>query len=144
MTKEALRDSALSRVNRGVAMHEQSLVAELLDLIAQQTASISPAVVLRVEVEAGRLAGVEPELLRSAFEMQAPAQLGPQCQLTIDEPAVRAICDDCRQEFVPRAWDFFCPSCQSGATRVLSGDRLILKRLVVRGDDTEPSPCNSS
>lgn len=117
-------------------MHEQSLVAELLEAIDRlrcdhpRLRDLPAAAGVEIEVLVGQLSGVEPLLLQSAFEMQAPARLGPHCRLTIQHVDTRAVCEICQHEFSPASWNFFCPSCGSGETRVVAGEGLVLHRLV--------------
>ncbi len=115
-------------------MHEHSLVVELLDAIEERLAGLlvstpERVVVERVDVQFGRLSGVEPGLLESAFEVLAPVRLGPRCQLVLDEVSLQAVCEACLHQFEPDGWNLFCPNCGSGETQIVAGDQLVLRRL---------------
>ena len=112
-------------------MHEYSIAAELIDAVMHHLAENLDVRVATVYVQVGRLSGIEPQLLLSAFELQAPPQLGPACKLILEDVPLRLVCDACGNEFQPPTWDFFCSSCHSGNTRVIAGEQLVLRRLVL-------------
>ncbi|MEZ6057609.1 MAG: hydrogenase maturation nickel metallochaperone HypA [Planctomycetaceae bacterium] len=127
-------------------MHEQSLVASLLqqaDAIRRQHAGSR---VTEVRVEVGPLSGVEPLLLVSAFEQQRQHFIGDTephsaatfqfAKLSIDHVPLSARCRSCDAEFEVADFVFRCPTCQ-GNVDVTRGDELQLVSVTV---DDENSP----
>ena len=63
-------------------MHEYSIVQALMAQVDEQARAHGAAAVHRVSLRIGELSGIEPDLLRSAFEMvalmrSAPTMLAP-------------------------------------------------------------------
>ena len=107
-------------------MHEMSLVEELLAQ-AERIAAEHRGQIEEVFVSVGPLAGVEPQLLQSAFDTLAPAG----ARLVIDEIALRVRCESCGQEFEPERLRLDCPACESGNCKVLAGDALMFQRVTL-------------
>lgn len=119
-------------------MHEYSLAECVLEEALRAADDADPKAVREVRVEWGPLSGVEPLLLRHAFDALAADRIGLDCRLVVDEAPLRARCETCREEFAPKLFDFQCPACGSTATRVTQGDGLILKSIVL--DDPRGTP----
>ncbi len=103
-------------------MHETSLVRSLLNQVEQLRAEHGGTCVTQVEVEIGPLSGVEPLLVREAFERLVQNTAFRDTDLMIQEVPLRATCVDCQAEFVLDAFRFECPNCQSTPVRVTAGD----------------------
>jgi len=109
------------------SVHEYSIVSALLDRVEVEARAHGAASVASVRVAIGAQAGLDPELLRSAFEM---ARLGTSCAGA--ELVVRAIapvwrCRVCERELAaegPRR----CTACGAPA-RLVAGDEIVLERL---------------
>ncbi len=114
-----------------ITVHEQALAAQLCDEIERQARNAGALAVRAVGVQLGPLSGVEPLLLASAFEQLAPERLGCDCRLTWEEVPLELVCRQCERHFHPPNLNLFCPDCGSGDAELLSGDSLVLKRMVV-------------
>jgi hydrogenase nickel incorporation protein HypA/HybF len=112
-------------------MHEYALAECVLDETILAANGAGPDAIREVCVEVGPLAGVEPVLLRDAFETLAADRLGRSCRLVVKEVPLRAVCESCREEFAPTLFDFACSACGSTSTRVIQGDGLILKSVIL-------------
>lgn len=133
------------------AMHEASLVESLLDQIAAHVRewgenaggaqvlpgprvspsptepSVSVASVTRVVLEIGPLSGVEPELVRLAFERLAPIRGLARAELAIEWVPLTTRCETCgaiqdREQAV-----FRCSGCGGHRVGIERGDAVILK-----------------
>ncbi|HUE69702.1 MAG TPA: hydrogenase maturation nickel metallochaperone HypA [Pirellulaceae bacterium] len=111
-------------------MHEQSLVRDLLAQV-RETAASSAGQVEEVLVAIGPLSGVEPLLVASAFEQLTQGTEMAGARLVIEETPLRLACRDCGAEFETGDIDFACPRCRSCRTRVVAGEHVILRSLVV-------------
>jgi hydrogenase nickel incorporation protein HypA/HybF len=75
------------------------------------------------------MAGVEPALVCSAFELlRAESNLGD-TTLLIEEVQLQARCKSCATEFMPCQFRFSCPHCGGADTLVVQGDALILESI---------------
>jgi hydrogenase nickel incorporation protein HypA/HybF len=113
-------------------MHEYSIVAALIDQVEREVQARN-AEVHRVHVAIGELAGVEIELLRTAYE-------------TFSE---RTLCDGAALEIRPVAAEWRCPRCDvaiargarlrcgrcGGPARLVRGDEIVLERIEMEVPD---------
>ncbi len=107
-------------------MHEMSLCYGLLsqvEAIAQQRHAKQ---VTKIIVHIGALAGVEPRLLASAFEMVKIGTIAETAELVLDTHPIRVLCQQCHTESEVSVNRLLCLQCGSWQTRVISGDELLL------------------
>jgi len=108
-------------------MHEYSIVSALLDRIEAEARSRGASSVASIRVAIGVQAGLDPDLLRSAFEL---ARAGTPCaEATLELRAIAAEwrCRACGGE-LPLAGPRRCPACGSPG-RLVAGDEIVLERL---------------
>jgi hydrogenase nickel incorporation protein HypA/HybF len=99
-------------------MHERSLILALLKHVAQIQSLHDGAAVSEIAVELGPLSGVEPELLRSAYESLAE----PGAKLVIHEVPLEVRCLACRTCNSMQTFESICPQCQSTDLQIIGGD----------------------
>jgi hydrogenase nickel incorporation protein HypA/HybF len=119
-------------------MHETALVRSLLAQVEHLRHEHGGASVERIVVEIGPLSGVEPLLVRGAFEEFAPlTDTAATAELQIEETPLAAECNGCQAEFKIPAFQFVCPACGSTAVRVTRGDefRLLSVDIAVPAED---------
>jgi hydrogenase nickel incorporation protein HypA/HybF len=108
-------------------MHEYSIVLSLLDQVADEAVRHQAQAVRSVRVRVGELSGVEPELIRSAFEIARAGTVCEAAELDLVVVEARWACPRCGKDLEqPSA--LVCPACGVPA-RLASGDDLILERL---------------
>lgn len=113
-------------------MHETSLVRTLLDKVATLLEEHHGETVEDVRIELGPLSGVEPLLVRSAFEMLAPQYSLSDAKLIINEIPLEAKCRDCGALFEIKNFRFRCEMCESSAVQVVRGDEFHLLSITIR------------
>lgn len=116
-------------------MHEESLVRALLRQVKEVADRHAAIRIREIEVEVGPLSGVEPLLLRTAFERVLAETHCPEIVLTIRETALSAICRQCHVAFDMTGFQFLCPACGSTAIQVTRGDELRLLNVVLETSD---------
>ena len=111
-------------------MHEQGIVKTLIKQIEAIRRDHQATSVSAVRLQAGPLSGVEPDLLKSAFDLQKQ-RLKPlaKAALEIEETNLRGRCRRCDMEFEIAAFHFRCPDCESNV-ELLAGDELMLVSIV--------------
>lgn len=107
-------------------MHEASLIASLLRQVDELAVQNGGGRVDQVRIEVGPLAGVEPLLVREAFERLRVGTSATEAELVIDAVGLNCRCRRCRRDYVTDALRFDCPICGCGDVDVLSGDRVVL------------------
>ena len=105
-------------------MHEMFIVAGVLDIAEQEARAVGARVINTVEIEVGRLAGVEIPALEFCFEAARCGTLAAEAALVIHEIPGLGHCPDCGRDV---AVDFFmavCPACGQGLVEILQGKEL--------------------
>jgi hydrogenase nickel incorporation protein HypA/HybF len=114
-------------------MHEYSIVASLVDRVQQEVAARPGARAHRLHVRIGELAGVELELLRTAFETFTPGTVCDHADLVIAAIPAAWHCSRCGRAIA--AGDILsCPICGRPA-RLVAGDDIILERIEMEVPD---------
>ena len=108
-------------------MHEYSIATSLLGMVEREAAPHPEARVLRVHLRIGAQAGVEVDLLRTAWENVRRDGRCAAAELVIAQPPVRWVCALCARP-VPEGGPLRCPDCDVAA-RLEGGDELLLERV---------------
>ena len=116
-------------------MHEASLVEELLSQVGRIVADQGGGRVTRVGVIVGALSGVEPDLVRFAFDRLAPEAGLPDAELAIEHRPVEIECSACHAHAQLDRFIFRCPHCGSSAVELRDGDQFILQQIVIADDE---------
>ncbi len=114
-------------------MHEYSLVRSLLQRVEAEARSRAATAVRRITVRIGALAGVEPRLFVSAYEVCRPGTVCATADLVIATEAICWRCDTCGA-VIPTGDALTCPTCRLPA-RLSSGDALTLERIELEVQD---------
>jgi hydrogenase nickel incorporation protein HypA/HybF len=117
-------------------VHELSLCQNLIDQLTSLARQHGAMAVSRVEVHAGPLSGVEPQLLETAFLMAREGTVADTAELVIESPSPRVVCADCAVESGVLPNDLTCPHCGSTDTTLVGGHELILARVELIGDES--------
>lgn len=113
-------------------MHEISVAAALLRMVERNAHVQRAARVVRVHVRVGEQCGVEPELLRSAWERVCEGSAAAGAALALTAVPLRFECRACDQPLAPGA-DLRCPAC-GGPADLASGLELLLERIELEVD----------
>ncbi|NPA42038.1 MAG: hydrogenase maturation nickel metallochaperone HypA [Aquificae bacterium] len=110
-------------------MHEFSIVQSLLALIEDYARENGAKEVSKVVVQVGVLSGVEPHLLKTAFDTFKEGTVAETAELVMEIEPLRIKCLDCGEEAQKEELNALCPSCGSVNTQVVGGEDLLLKSL---------------
>ncbi len=114
-------------------MHEYSIVSALLDQVEHQLAMHPRATVRRVSVKIGELAGVEIELLRTAYDTIRERSVCASAELAIEAVPAAWQCVGCARAIETGAV-LRCPDCGRPA-RLATGGEIILERIEMEVPD---------
>lgn len=109
-------------------MHEFSIVQDLLHMCEKNADENNATKITRVEVKIGKLSGVEPHLLQTAFDTFKEKTICDGAEFVINIQPLVVKCVDCGQESVLEQNTFYCPKCE-GSVEVLDGEDMYLMRL---------------
>lgn len=113
-------------------MHELSIVQSLVSLCEKNAAEQGAKEVVKVEIKVGRLSGVEPHYLKSAFDVYKNETICANAELIINLQNIVIECSDCKFSAELSENDFTCPKCQSRNLKVIDGEEMYLMRLEMR------------
>ncbi len=109
-------------------MHEFSIVQDLLNMCEKYAAENNATKIIKVEVKIGKLSGVEPYLLQTAFDTFKEKTICDGAEFCIHHQDLIVRCNDCDKESTLEKNTFSCPECE-GAVEVLDGEDMYLMRL---------------
>ena len=121
-------------------MHELSLVAGLFDTLEETAREHRARKVTRVRLKVGKLSGVVPDLLESAFDAYKKGTIAEEARLEVEEVPVRLRCGDCGGGRMDVEGDFACLACGGRSVEILEGRELVVERIELEADDPEPGP----
>ena len=107
-------------------MHEYSLVDALVRRVEDEARRRGALAIHRVKVSVGELAGVEPELLRTAYETFRAGTACAHAALELVVHPARWTCPACGKGFA-RGDVLQCASCRVPARMDEHGDALLLE-----------------
>jgi len=110
-------------------LHEFSVVQSLLDLIEQNAKVNNAKSVSKVVVKIGKLSGIEPHLLKLAFDTFKEKTICENAELEMIIQDVIAFCEDCNKEFTITDNRFVCPHCKGFNLKILDGEDMYLLSL---------------
>jgi hydrogenase nickel incorporation protein HypA/HybF len=114
-------------------MHEYSIVASLIDRVQREAAAHGGTRIHRLHVKIGELAGVELDLLQTAFDTFRERTVCEGAELRIDSVAARWACSACDRD-VAKGAVLRCEACGRPA-RLVHGDEIILERIEMEAPD---------
>ena len=115
-------------------MHEVSLVRSLIEQVRMIVADNGSGQIMSVKVEIGAICGVEPELVRIAFDRIKFETSLHDTELVIDKSPMVVACAECSNETTLNHFVFRCGICQSGNVRVIRGDEFRLVDITLNRD----------
>jgi len=111
-------------------MHEASLMRTLIRQVAAIAEQHAAARVVEVSVSVGEFSGVEPELLRIAFQRQIEGTPLGGAELGLARVPLEGVCEQCHREFAIEGFCFVCPHCESSRVTVVRGEEMVLESVV--------------
>ncbi len=115
-------------------MHELSICQALLTQVAAIAATRVNAVVARVVIEVGPLAGIEPSQLSSAFSVLRLGGCAAQAELLIETTNVLIRCTRCGAQSQTQPNRLVCGACGEFRVCILGGEELRLRRVELQAE----------
>ena len=112
-------------------MHEMSLAGGILRVVEDAAARERFALVRRLTLEVGALAGVEVAALRFALEAMSPGTVLDGAAIDIDEPPGTAWCMACAASVLIASRADSCPRCGGWQLTPTGGTELKVRELIV-------------
>jgi hydrogenase nickel incorporation protein HypA/HybF len=114
-------------------MHEYSIALSLLEQIDVQAGRHRATAVHRVRIRIGELAGIDPDLLQTAYQIVREGTVCSAAPLEIESVLARWVCRACGRAVVAGSI-LQCEACGQPA-RLAAGDEILLERLELEVED---------
>jgi hydrogenase nickel incorporation protein HypA/HybF len=114
-------------------MHEYSIVQSLLGRVQESIRAYDVAAVRGLRVRIGALSGVDPGLLRTAYELCVPGTFCEGATLEIEEVPVRWRCPACGLDAAD-GQTLTCASC-GVALALMEGEEIVLEKIDLEVND---------
>lgn len=112
-------------------MHELSIVLSIVDLSEQEVKKNNAEKVVEIELEIGKLSGIEPYALDFAWDQAIVNTVLENAQRKTKYIGAVAVCQDCGKEFELENIYDECPYCNSFVKELKSGKELRVKTLTI-------------
>ncbi len=120
-------------------MHELSICQALLTQVEEIVANHEGAMIARIFIEVGPLAGIEPGQLSSAFMILRLGGCAAQAELLIEETQVVVSCTNCGAHSQARSNRLVCGICGDFRIRIQAGEELRLRRVELHAPMVQPT-----
>ena len=110
-------------------MHEYSIVQALIDSCEEHAVANSATKITKVVVKIGVMSGVEPELLRTAFNTFKEQTICEEAEFVMNIQNVVIKCHKCLSESTLKKLEYCCPKCQSTELDIVDGEDMFLMSL---------------
>jgi len=112
-------------------MHELSIAMNIIDIASEQARINNLSIIDEIEIEIGKLSGVEIDALKFAMEIATKRTILENSKTIISEIPGQARCLNCLQEFMIDNFFAQCPECKHFNFEIIHGQELRVKSLNV-------------
>jgi hydrogenase nickel incorporation protein HypA/HybF len=110
-------------------MHELSIIANLFEIMEEKLQEKGGKKITFVRLQVGKLSGVVPDFLHTAFDMYKKDTKAQEAKLEIEEVPLVIQCRACGKTMKKDDFVFICTFCGSKELKTLSGTELILEKM---------------
>lgn len=110
-------------------MHEYSIVGALIEQIEQIAKDNGAIEVDKVVIKIGSMSGVEPDLLKTAFDTFKEKTVCDSAELVMDIEAIIIKCSSCSDDFTVQTISYRCPKCGGSEISIDGSDEMLLMSL---------------
>ena len=110
-------------------MHEYSIVQSLVESCEEHARANSASKVTKVVVKIGVMSGVEPHLLKEAFELFKEGTICDGCEFVMNIQKVKVECNECKKTSELEKNEYRCPNCESVDIKIIDGEDMFLMQL---------------
>jgi hydrogenase nickel incorporation protein HypA/HybF len=110
-------------------MHELSIVADLFDIMEEKAQEKGAKKITSVKLQVGKLSGVVPEFLITAFEVYKRDTIANGATLEIEKIPLKIKCKKCKKTMILEDFVFICLRCGSQDLETKAGTELFLEKM---------------
>lgn len=116
-------------------MHELSVCRDIIKSLEDQLNEGQLAHLYEIHLKIGKLSGIEPMYLKSAFKILTESGPYRDVRLQIDYREIIAECDLCETRFPVEDYRFICPNCQHTVERIIEGNELKIDKVIMTAEE---------
>ena len=116
-------------------MHEYSIVDSLLQLADEHAKKHNAKFVTKLEIKIGVLSGVEPDLLKTAFETFKEGTICENAEFVMHIQPVVVECQECGEKSELKKDEYLCPKCNSPKIKIIDGEDMYLMSMELETED---------
>ncbi len=110
-------------------MHEFFVVQNILKSVEEILKDYPGKRVDRMVLLIGKFSGIEVELLKEALSFFKKGTPLEKAEIVFEMEELKIRCRDCGKESIKEKLEMICPFCGGLNTEIISGDKMLLKRL---------------
>ena len=110
-------------------MHEVKAVQDMLSLVLDEAAKQGAASITRISIKSGEWSTMEPDCVRTCFDMAAKGTIAEGAEVAIESVPVRFKCSECGTPYSPAKAR--CPACSCTKGELISGREFYVESIEV-------------
>ena len=110
-------------------MHEYSIVQSIINSCEKHAEENNSKNITKVTVKIGVMSGVEPELLKTAFDTFKEKSICDSAELDLTIQDIDIKCNGCQLTSTLLEKKFLCPACKCNDISVIDGEDMFLMSL---------------
>lgn len=116
-------------------MHELTVCRDIIKSLEDHLSEAQLAHLFEVHLKIGKLSGIEPMYLKSAFKILTESGPYREVRLEIDYLDIVAECDLCETRFPVENYRFICPNCRHTVENIIEGNELKIEKVVMTAEE---------
>ena len=125
-------------------MHEMALAQGILDIALDYAAQEKATRISTVGLKIGAMSGVETEALEMSFRLISVGTVAEGAELKITRIPLVGKCHKCGRELPIEAYNFWCPTCDNGVLKIISGREMQVDYLEIDDASSQQREENST
>ena len=112
-------------------MHEMSVAAGIINILDAQLKQLAPCKLIALELDVGKLSGIEELSLQYALETLLVDQGHTSVHLRFRQSPALFKCAACDWKGQLETFTLLCPDCNAGELDIIDGQDVILERIQI-------------
>jgi hydrogenase nickel incorporation protein HypA/HybF len=103
----------------------------MLDLVLEEAKKAGAERVGKINLVIGEMSGIVDQCVEFYFEFLSQDTIAKGATLSFKKTPTQARCRNCGELFIPKEFDWSCPSCQDGSIEIVAGKELYVESIEV-------------
>ncbi len=116
-------------------MHELTVCRDIIKSLEDNLEPVQLENLHEIHLRIGKLSGIEPMYLKSAFKILTESGPYREVRLEIDYRDILAECDLCETRFSVEDYRFVCPNCQHTVEQIIEGNELEIHKVIMTAEE---------